>query len=163
MNKRPKKSSADQNPDIEHILVAVDGSTDSERAFAFALKLAGKTGARLTVLKVLPGITTLGAMASRAPLPQSTYDEFYRFAEKESKEIVNRELSQARGHGVKAKGEVVRSSGTVVSGIVDFATKDKADLIVIGTRGLGGFKRLLMGSVSTGVVTHAHCPVLVVR
>jgi len=52
---------------------------------------------------------------------------------------------------------------STVQGIVEFASNEKVDLIVIGTRGLSGFKRLLIGSVSSGVVAHAHCPVLVVR
>jgi nucleotide-binding universal stress UspA family protein len=55
------------------------------------------------------------------------------------------------------------SAGTVVQEIVDFASQEKVDLIILGTRGLGGFKRMLMGSVSNGVVNHAGCSVLVVK
>jgi nucleotide-binding universal stress UspA family protein len=157
-----KKSNRDA-PDLKRILVAVDGSENSERAFGVALKIAQQAGAELMILNVLPGITTLGAMASRVPLPQSTYDKFFQSAEKDSREIVSREASVARRLGVTVKEEVIRSTETIVQAIVDFAAEKKIDLIVVGTRGLGGFKRLLMGSVSTGIVTHAHCSVLVVR
>jgi nucleotide-binding universal stress UspA family protein len=163
MSKARDKNSNTNLPDLKRVLVAVDGSDDSERAFGRALKLAQDTGAELVILNVLPGITALGAMASRAPLPQSTYDEFFERAEKKSREIVARHLAAAQNRGVEARGEVIRSTETIVAAIVDFAAQQKVDLIVIGTRGLGGFKRLLMGSVSTGVVTHAGCPVLVVR
>ena len=47
--------------------------------------------------------------------------------------------------------------------ITEFAKKERADLIVVGTRGLSGFKKLLPGSVSSGIATHAPCSVLVVR
>ncbi|MDG6934563.1 MAG: universal stress protein, partial [Nitrososphaerota archaeon] len=47
--------------------------------------------------------------------------------------------------------------------IVDYAERQGADLIVLGTRGMGNLKRALLGSVSTGVATHAHCSVLIVR
>jgi nucleotide-binding universal stress UspA family protein len=157
-----KKSNRDA-PDLKRILVAVDGSENSERAFGVALKIAEQPGAELLILNVLPGITTLGAMASRVPLPQSTYDEFFESAEKDARELVKREASVARRFGVTVKEEVIRSTETIVQAIVDFAAEKKIDLIVVGTRGLGGFKRLLMGSVSTGIVTHAHCSVLVVR
>ena len=51
----------------------------------------------------------------------------------------------------------------MVEEILGVAEKEKIDLIVIGTRGLGGFRKLLQGSVSSGVMTHAKCNVLVVR
>ena len=52
---------------------------------------------------------------------------------------------------------------TIVGEIVDFAERNNIDLIVIGTKGRTGFKKVLLGSVASGVVTYAHCPVLVVR
>jgi nucleotide-binding universal stress UspA family protein len=55
------------------------------------------------------------------------------------------------------------SSATAVGGIVGFAEKENIDLIVIGTRGRSGFKKLLLGSVASGVVNYAHCPVMVVK
>ena len=47
--------------------------------------------------------------------------------------------------------------------LAEYAENEKMDLIVMGTRGMSGFKRLLIGSVASGVVKHAHCTVLVVR
>ena len=69
----------------------------------------------------------------------------------------------AQKHGVKASGHILSRQASVIQAIVVDAADLKVDLIVIGSRGLGGFKRVLLGSVSIGVVTHAHCPVLVVR
>ncbi len=127
------------------------------------MQMAERTQAELVILTVIPGITALGAMASRAPLPQKTYDEFFEYAEKKAKELVARQASIAQSRGLKARDVVVRSTNTIVGTIVDFAAKEKVGIIVVGTRGLGGFKRLLMGSVSSGIVTHAPCSVLVVR
>jgi nucleotide-binding universal stress UspA family protein len=55
------------------------------------------------------------------------------------------------------------SSKDIAGGILDFAEENNIDLIVIGTRGRSGFKRLLLGSVASHVTTYAHCPVLVVK
>ena len=44
-----------------------------------------------------------------------------------------------------------------------YAERENIDLIIVGTRGRSGFKRLFLGSISSGIVTHAHCPVIVVR
>ena len=51
----------------------------------------------------------------------------------------------------------------MVEAIVDTASKEKSQLVVIGTRGMTGLKKVLLGSVSNGVVNHSPCPVLVVR
>jgi nucleotide-binding universal stress UspA family protein len=52
---------------------------------------------------------------------------------------------------------------SVVSDIVGYAKVNNVDLIVIGSRGMAGFKKLLIGSVASGVLTYAHCPVLIVK
>jgi nucleotide-binding universal stress UspA family protein len=61
------------------------------------------------------------------------------------------------------KTQVVVSPLSVTGSIVQYAERENIDLIVVGTRGRSGFKRLLLGSTASGIVTHAHCPVMVVR
>lgn len=81
-----------------------------------------------------------------------------------AKRLIEDALTICRSQGVKkTASEMVRASKSIVGEIIELATKRKIDLIVIGTRGLGGFRRLIQGSVSSGVVTHARCNVLVVR
>ena len=65
--------------------------------------------------------------------------------------------------GVHFRGEMVDTPLSVVAAIVNFAEHQKADLLVIGTRGRTGFAKLVLGSVAGGVVTYAPCPVLVIR
>ncbi len=157
------KSSPVDSAIIRRILVAIDGSDNSKKASAVALKLAEKVGAELVILNVLPGFTYLGALASRAPIPQSTYDQYFNYADKKANEIVDEKVSLAKGKVVNVKGLVIRTQYTIVEEIVRLAEREKIDMIAVGTRGLGGFKKLLMGSVSSGVATHAHCSVLVVK
>jgi nucleotide-binding universal stress UspA family protein len=63
---------------------------------------------------------------------------------------------------IQVKTEII-SSKDISGCILDFAKENNIDLIVIGTRGRSGFKRLLLGSVASHVTTYAHCPVLVVK
>lgn len=133
---------------FKRILVAVDGSENSIRATAAAVPIAEKYGAEVIVLNVILG---------------RAYDQFKTVAEKKAREIVDREVEEVRGRGVKARWEVLPSAESIVGQIVDYADREEVDLIVMGSRGLGGFKRMIMGSVSSGVVTHARCPVLIVR
>jgi nucleotide-binding universal stress UspA family protein len=65
--------------------------------------------------------------------------------------------------GVKFKTEVVASPTSTVPAIVDYSERNEVDLIVVGTRGRSGFTKLLLGSVASGVVTYASCPVMVVK
>jgi nucleotide-binding universal stress UspA family protein len=64
---------------------------------------------------------------------------------------------------VKLKTEFIVDPTSIVGAIVDYAERENIDLIVIGSRGLSGFKKLLLGSVASGVVTYANCPVMVVK
>ncbi len=71
--------------------------------------------------------------------------------------------NMASGQGVKFMAETILDVASAADSIVNYADSKKSDLIVIGTKGRTGLKRLLLGSVASGVVTHANCPVLITR
>jgi nucleotide-binding universal stress UspA family protein len=80
----------------------------------------------------------------------------------EGEKYLNKVRLKANEKNIQIKTEII-SSTNIAGGIVDYAEENKIDLIVIGTRGRTGFKKLLLGSVASHVVTYAHCPVLVVK
>lgn len=147
---------------ISKVLVPTDGSKNAIRALNLAILLAKKFDAELTILNVIPSPRTVVDTAV-GWIPTSTA-AYYDEQENISKRLLDEELSLCKTHGVKkVRSEIVRASKSIVGEIIDLATKRKIELIVIGTRGLGGFRKLIQGSVSSGVVTHARCNVLVVR
>jgi nucleotide-binding universal stress UspA family protein len=147
---------------IKKILAPIDGSKNSLAALQVAVGLAKDYGAELNIIQVLPMHPTSISMSSLSGAPSSLLSVYEEEA-KSAKKTIDDAVELARKHRVKASGEVIRMQNSVVEAIVEKASAEKSDLIVIGTRGLGGFKKLLVGSVSSGVVTHAHCPVFVVR
>jgi nucleotide-binding universal stress UspA family protein len=138
------------------ILVAVDGSENSSRAAKVAVTLAKKFGAELLVCHAIPmPSSSFGTIE-----PKSIY---FDPARKNAKTLLNETVKLAETGGVKASELLIEGLTSVVEAIVSNASNHNVDLIVIGTRGRTGFKKLLMGSVSSGVLNHAHCSVLVVR
>jgi nucleotide-binding universal stress UspA family protein len=140
------------------ILLATDGSEEAELAALRAVDLAQRTDSELHVghvgvvpifLKSYPG--TLGY-----------YDKLYEQIEEKSRELLRKQTWRVKALGGTVAGAHLRM-GEVDLEIVALAEELQAGLIVIGSRGLGGVRRALMGSVSDSVVRHAHCPVLVVR
>ena len=152
-------------PTIKRILVAVDGSENAERASHVAVDLAQKYQAELLVLHVIarPSYSYVPMFPTVTPPPQRAYDEYYAYGKRAAEGYVSKAVTLAESQGVKARAEVREAVPSIVQGITEHALNEKVDLIVVGTRGLGGFKKLLIGSVSSGVVAHAHCPVLIVR
>jgi nucleotide-binding universal stress UspA family protein len=149
---------------FQKILVAVDGSEGSTRASDVAVDLAEKFNAQLYVLHAFRGYPEYMTIFPSAPSPSGEAIEAYEaYARKAALEVVGRTVSMAEKKGVKARPKTSETIGSVVQTITDYAVAEKIDLIVMGTRGMGGFKKMLLGSVSSGVVTHAYCPVLVVR
>jgi nucleotide-binding universal stress UspA family protein len=149
---------------FQRILVAVDGSEGSARASEIAVDIAEKFKAQLFALNVFRGYPEYMTLFPSAPSPSGEAIQSYEaYARKAAMEVVGRAVSMAEKKGVKAKPQTSETVGSVVQAITDYAANEKIDLIVMGTRGMGGFKKMLLGSVSSGVVTHAQCAVLVVR
>lgn len=148
---------------IKRIVVPVDGSDNAARAGDAAIRIAKEQGAQLEVLHVV----TISGLIVSSPVgvgtPSVNLSDYYEISEKEGRKLVDHVVERAKMNGVEARGEVLRSVSSPAYAITENAKGENADLIVIGTRGLGGFKKLLLGSVSSGVVTHAHCAVLVIR
>jgi nucleotide-binding universal stress UspA family protein len=136
------------------ILVPIDGSNNSRRAVETGSEIAKIYGAELSLLFVFPVQTQ-----STGPPVGITYEPSNEHGE----ELIYELSKIAKDHHVEPTGHVLRAESSVVEGITKYANEDKTDLIVIGTRGRSGLKRLFLGSVSEGVIRHAHCNVLVVR
>ena len=142
------------------IIVAFDGSNDSVKAMNLACALTLRFASNLTVVHVFSSPSVGYSATSGMPIPDyKTLEDAKRTS---AKEVLSKGLQLAATQGIEAKGELIEAP-SVVEALVEFAANEKADLIVTGTRGMTGFKKLIMGSVSSGLVNHAHCPVLVVR
>jgi nucleotide-binding universal stress UspA family protein len=136
------------------VIIASDGSEAATHAVRAGMELAKEYHANVNVLNVLQPLASYPGV-SRDDL----YPEVYA---KQVKEVIGRQVDPiARETGVPYW--LCQEQGHPAQTLVGFAEKQKADLIVVGSRGRGGFKRLLLGSVSTSVLHHAHCSVLVVR
>jgi nucleotide-binding universal stress UspA family protein len=147
------------------VVLAIDGSEEASRAAEAAVELCEKTGSELHVVHVgedfyLTAVTDLDLVA-RTRVAQEYTESEANF------EQIAREVLDAEVEKVEAAGGTVAQAhlrvGRADAEIVGLAEEIEAGLVVLGSRGLGGVKRALMGSVSYSVVRHAHCPVLVVR
>jgi len=148
---------------LKKILVSTDGSENANRAVRAAIQLAKKSDAELLVVNVL-AMTVPRIYTPMAPYPSDDdYSRFFKTAEAETQKVVDQAVNEARNDSVNARGKVLSTVTSVAESILDTSDDEKVDLIVVGTRGLGGFRKLLLGSVSSAIVAHAHCAVLVVR
>ncbi len=144
-----------------NILVCIDGSENSEKAAQAACELAAKYGSKITLIDVFTPVPTYSSHIAAVEMSPA-YEEFDPNIEEKmhrSAEFKSGKIFADAG----LKYETRRELGHPVDKIVDAAKEINADLIVLGSRGMGGFQRFLLGSVSDGVLHHAHCPVLIVR
>jgi nucleotide-binding universal stress UspA family protein len=146
---------------IRKILVAVDGSKPSFNASSYAIDLAKTLNAELIALHVIyPTYTQFEIALSPRPV---RLKEVSRKEMEEGKKHVDRVKQKATEEKVSVKTHVIIATTSVVKEIVEYAEKNKIDMTVIGSRGMTGFKKLLLGSVAGAVVTYSHCPVVVVK
>ena len=140
----------------QHILVPVDFSGYAEQALEYAIALARKLQARLTLLHVI-SMMPMGVADGGVALPYSYIQELE--AEVQHKMETYRQRVQEAG----LEGTVLVEDGTAFQRIVDTARDQHVDLIVMGTQGRTGLAHLFLGSVAEKVVRLAPCPVLVTQ
>jgi nucleotide-binding universal stress UspA family protein len=143
---------------VKHILVAVDGSEHSLAAVDLAADIAERFGSKITFVHVIPQ----PALPAGPNLPPPPYpDEFLAYMRKVGEEV----LEAAHKRIARRKVEVQRTlvEGVPTPQIVKVADDLDVDLIVMGSRGLGPIKGLVMGSVSTRVLFQTSRSVLIVK
>jgi nucleotide-binding universal stress UspA family protein len=147
---------------IGRVMVAVDGSENAQRALEAAIDMAKVLKLELQIVHVdyVPGLLwSMGLPGSMIPADRIESD-----AESFGQQLVSKAMKFAKDGGVASpKGEMVSKLTSPAQAIVDLAEQREVDVIVVGTRGLGGFKKMLLGSVANSVLHYAHCSVLVVK
>jgi nucleotide-binding universal stress UspA family protein len=138
------------------VTVGIDGSKNSHYALEWAIKEAALRDAPLTVLTVNQQVAS--AWTGR-PVGYPGDDERLAAARKAAEEAVAEATANA-GDKQPTSVSVIATNGFVAKELLNAA--ESADLLVLGTRGTGGFESLRLGSVSSQVIHHAKCPVVVV-
>ena len=142
------------------ILLATDGSEEATLAAQSAADLAARTGSELHVVHV--GETLGPGYYGYAGYEEGVLPSAQEDLERQAQEALEAQVGRiAVAEGPRAQSHL--RMGRPDEEIVALGEEIGAELIVIGSRGLGGVRRALMGSVSDSVVRHAHCPVLLVR
>lgn len=141
---------------FKKILIATDGSENARRAASYGVNIAKATGAEVHALYI---ISTQHAVTTRTVMGWSEAFEEY-LANKGGVAIADVE-KLGKEAGVKV--EPVFLKGIPADKILNYAEENNIDLIVMGTHGLTGIKRFLIGSVAESVVRHSKAPVMVIR
>lgn len=140
-----------------NIVIATDGSENTQKAISYGIEIAKLSGATVHALYVVD-------TSSFSSIPMSTeggWEAMYEILKTEGEKAVSDVKNQGEASGIEVKTVVLE--GHPINEIVEFAEKNKADLIVMGTLGKTGLDRFLLGSVAEKVVRNSKVPVMVVR
>lgn len=155
---------------IRKILLPIDGSVTSMKAARYGISLARKFASDLIGLTVIDLMSLPYGYFLNQPGTLSNdnvLEEKRREAKKWLDEVEESFVNDLIGSGVteaRFRSEIIEDpSSTVEWVIINYAERESVDLIVMGTRGKSGFKRALLGSVASVVLSYAHCPVMIIR
>jgi nucleotide-binding universal stress UspA family protein len=147
------------------VLIPVDGSMNSMKAIDYAVNLAEKYKSELIALHVLYSQTGFAFHKETVAgtITSSSLNDLNLEAKQEAEKWFKEIRKRAEKMNVQIKTEVVFTVISIVEGILTHAEKENIDLIIIGSKGKSGWKKLIVGSVASGISTYAHCPILIVR
>ncbi len=140
---------------IDRILVAVDTSQHSRKAFDYASFLAARCDAELVIVNVFDVFERVGSSKKRL-------EEIAEKAKSDGAAMLERYVSEAKASSVE-NVRPERTEGDAAEKILKVARREKPDMIVVGSRGLSTSREFLLGSVFHKLSHHADCPVLIVR
>lgn len=137
-------------------MVPYDQSEQADKAVVAATDLAKRYGARVSLVAcIVPQVPMDPSFAA-------SYAETLVLLRKNAEGALDKMGSKLRGEKIAVE-TVILEGVSITDEIVSFADSHGVDLIVMGSRGLGGFKKLLLGSVASGVSQHSKCPVMIVK
>ena len=147
---------------IKKILIAVDKSGYKDKIVAYAFDLAKAMGSEIAAIHVIDK-ASLGAVGDLLGYYRGGKIEVYQEEMKnQSQKLLNEVREKAEPLGVKVSTEVLVGSSVAVT-IIDYAKDHDVDLVIIGTKGMTGVQKFLLGNVANNVIANAHCPVLAIR
>ena len=142
---------------MKKILVPFDGSGYSQKAFEKGLEIAEKFESELIVMTVLQS-----KISDSAGISLERLEEIQEEEEDAATAMLKKLEDQANGKKIPFSIEIIHNPSSS-DGIVSFANNNNIDLIVIGSHGRTGFRKIVLGSVASGVLEHAKCPVLITK
>jgi nucleotide-binding universal stress UspA family protein len=141
---------------IKHIMVPYDKSEPANRAFEFAIDLAKKYNSSISIVAcVIPQVPM-------DPNFGTAYADTLKLMRQDAASTISKLESRLKELKISAKAEVLMGV-SITDELLSYAESHKVDLIVMGSRGLGGFKKMLLGSVASGVSQHSKSPVLIIK
>lgn len=149
---------------FKKILLAIDVSGYKDKVVAYGIKLAKALNSDLIVLHAIetsksPTVDTMGYYREG-----KAYEETYQEDVIEQVEKILRQVETfAEKEGVKINTEILKKSTSIPETIIEFAKANNIDLILVGAKGISGLEKFLLGNIANKVISHANCPVLIVR
>ena len=153
------------NSIFNKILIPVDGSTNSMKAIDYAIDLTDKYKSELLALHVLYSQSGFAFHKETVAgtITSSSLSDLNLEAKQEAEKWFEEINKRAAERNVQIKTEVVFTVISIVESILTYAEKENINLIIIGSKGKSGWKKLIVGSVASGISTYAHCPILIVK
>jgi nucleotide-binding universal stress UspA family protein len=155
-----------KNHKISRMLVAIDGSEESMRATTYAITIACIYDAELVALTVVNTQPWFYSSTAYGWADNQTMEKVHKKDRDEAQHWLDQTKANAEDNGIKISTKILMVPTTASStsaAIVNYAEQNNIDLIVVGTRGRSGLKKMLLGSTALGVLTYAHCPVMVIK
>jgi nucleotide-binding universal stress UspA family protein len=155
-----------KNPKISKILVAIDGSHLSMDAATYAVKLAKKFNTKLIALTIINTQPWFYSPTRYGWANLETMKKIHESDRRHAQTWLVQVKGTAEYYGVRSQTKtllVPYTQSSIAGAIIDYAEENHVDLVVVGTRGHSGLKKMLLGSVALSVLTYSHCPVLVIK
>lgn len=137
-------------------MIPYDKSESASHAFEYAIDLAQKYNASVTI------VTCVSIQAPTEPYFGTAYIETTKLLNEDAVKSISGLEPKLKELKIQYKTDILETR-SVTDSLITYAESHGVDLIVMGSRGFGGFKKLLLGSVASGVSQHSKCPVLIVK